>query len=678
MEEIVCKHIYQNNSQNQNQLIEENISNKDSNQIKENNYSLYILEGVGNKCKHCNKHFKIIKIRNHFDGNRNIILRDKKEGKIIKKENTENIGENEVQFESKEIRMDKKDVDGKNILKDKITKTDKNHKRYKPEQSLTIKNDENQDNNKGYNFLVKQVKENQNSEEQKFNKLNENIEGKNKGITNNYNKFYEKEQYNKNINKNKNNYPEKRQQIISSSQNNTNGDINAQLSKEENNNGNDNKKFNQDKSEKENENNNIHPKTKEENNKQNRNDKYHLITKITKSNPINKEKINNISSVKKLYINKENQINEGKIKQAFQLSSQDIIPPLRNTEFQKSNQPNKQYSNNPNILIQSRTINIQKESSANQKYKKNRAIISNFVPSKDKSMNFMPNEKQKQLYPQYSERRYISKQKNDINGTYQIHDGNLLNTLNNSHKVYGSNDLAQASHEIYQANKENNMQGNYDYNRLNKSEVIGPHTLYDKNGLYKINKPQELKEIHKLYGPIGINKYYPNNIKKKIVNLYNQKLFVSKNNKNPGNKKANPIGNKMINISYRENNRKIYLRNNKSNEVINQTKKEFGSQEYLNLRLRKNNRFIKCEKKEVLSTQYSLCPKSSTGEINNIYFQYTHNNQNSNENEVKNIIETYQYKRNSLKTNFKFHEIIETSNNSKSKVVVKKGGISLS
>ena len=89
---------------------------------------------------------------------------------------------------------------------------------------------------------------------------------------------------------------------------------------------------------------------------------------------------------------------------------------------------------------------------------------------------------------------------------------------------------------------------------------------------------------------------------------------------------------------------------------INQTKKEFGSQEYLDLRLRKNNRFIKCEKKEVLSTQYSLCPKSSTGEINNIYFQYTHNNQNSNENEVKNIIETYQYKRNSLKTNFKLEE----------------------
>ena len=113
MEEQNNKYISQNEiKQNNNQNIQDKnifiiknslIQNADG--LERNNYSLFVQEGVGKKCKHCNKNYKIIKIKNRFEENKNIILRDNKAKKIEEKEDEKKIEENE----GVELKLDKKE-----------------------------------------------------------------------------------------------------------------------------------------------------------------------------------------------------------------------------------------------------------------------------------------------------------------------------------------------------------------------------------------------------------------------------------------------------------------------------------------------------------------------------------------------------------------------------------------
>ena len=74
-----------------------------------------------------------------------------------------------------------------------------------------------------------------------------------------------------------------------------------------------------------------------------------------------------------------------------------------------------------------------------------------------------------------------------------------------------------------------------------------------------------------------------------------------------------------------------------------------------------------------------LCPECASEEYNNMYgYSQTYKGMNKTGNKGNYTSQTFQNKHKIGTNNFNFHEIVETSDNSKSRVVVKKGGIIVS
>jgi len=119
------------------------------------------------------------------------------------------------------------------------------------------------------------------------------------------------------------------------------------------------------------------------------------------------------------------------------------------------------------------------------------------------------------------------------------------------------------------------------------------------------------------------------------------------------------------------------LRSNKPTNVNKVAQKEVsqgaGAQQGPVLRARRNVSNI------YESNSQSLCPECAAEEFNNYYGhgEYDYNNIDSGY-RTNSASQTYQGKSIGLSDNFNFHEIVETSDNSKSYVVAKKGGVTVS
>lgn len=628
--------IKQNNNQNiqdKNIFIKENSLIQNADGLERNNYSLFVQEGVGKKCKHCNKNYKIIKIKNGFEENKNIFLRDNTAKNIEEKEDEKKIGENqgvELKLHMKEEKFDKKDILGGPVGKpfslDIITGGNyKIQEQSNPDQQFPLKINGKTEN---INNLSKPEKENKYNEEKVIKENNSQIQNeeiKKKGF-----QYYNQGQQNKHFQNYHNNNPDEQQQFNIPSLKMNKGEMEENLSHKENNNEN-SKLIKEVYSEVPNI--NIQ-NTQERNRKQQHNyekEKEYINENNGKNHNVNKDNeyhqtINNSKGLKDFYYNNHN------------------IPPSQHPIIKKGNiaqlknHPRVQQSLNSNIqppnnqaiqIQQYQKIKTQKDIISNQKQKNNRSAISKKGPKE-----FI--KKPMKLYSNYSP------------NLYSYNERIFPNVLNAQHISYGTNSLPNESHELFEAYQEYNLKGAYFPNVL-----------------------QGIKELN------GQNDYDLNNKDIKFFPLGKKEDFFFIGEKNFEHKKANPLGNFINNNLYQQTEPKESFKGTKSNNVINnEQKKLFQKNLTSTARIKKTKGVYK----EYSGHKISLCPKCAIDESSNKTFSKSkyYKSQILKHNKAEYSSQTYQKKNKRMNRNYKYHEIIETSDNSKSYVMVKKGGVNVS
>ena len=441
MEEQNNKYISQNEiKQNNNQNIQDKnifiiknslIQNADG--LERNNYSLFVQEGVGKKCKHCNKNYKIIKIKNRFEENKNIILRDNKAKKIEEKEDEKKIEENEgveLKLDKKEEKFDKKDIlgrpSGKPFSFDIITEGNyKIQEQFNPDQQFPLKIN---GKNENINNLSKPEKQNKYNEEKFINQIKEN---NSKEQNEEIKKGFQENLLNK---ENSNENSKLIKEVYSEVPN-----INIQNKKERN-------RQQQHNYQKEKEYINILHKNNGKNHSVNKDNEY-LQT------------INNSKGLKEFYSNNHN------------------IPPTQHQIIKKGNiaqlkihpgvkqslKSNIQPPNNQAIQIQQyQKIKTQKDIIYNQKQKNNRSAISKKGPKE-----FI--KKPMKLYSNYS------------SNLYSYNERIFPNELNSQYISYGTNSLPNESHELFEAYQEYNLKGAHFPNVLQGIKELNGQNDYDLN-----------------------------------------------------------------------------------------------------------------------------------------------------------------------------------------------------
>ena len=617
--------IKQNNNQNiqdKNKFIIENSLVQNPDGYERNNYSLFVQEGVGKKCKHCNKNYKIIKVKNGFEENKNIFLRDNKVKNIEEKEDEKKIEENEeveLKLHMKEEKFDKKDILGP-VGKSLDIITGGNYKiqeKSNPNQQFPLKINGKTEN---INNLSKPEKENKYNEEKVIKENNskeQNEEIKEKGF-----QYYDLGQ-NKHFQNYHNNNPVDQQQFIIPLLKMNKGEMEENLSHKENNNENSklikevysevpniNIQNTQERNiqqqhnyEKEKEYINISHKNNGKNHSVNRDNEYH-------------QTINNSKGLNEFYSNNHN------------------IPPTQHLIIKKGN--NTQLKNHPRVQ-QSLKSNIQPPNNQAiqiQQYQKIKTQKDSSAISKKGQEEFI--KKPMKLYSNYSP------------NLYSYNERIFQNALNAQHISYGTNSLPNESHELFKAYPEYNLKGAHFPNVL-----------------------QGIKELN------GQNNYDLNNKDKKFFPPVKKEDFFFIGEKNIVHKKANHLGNFINNNLYQQTEPKTSLRGTKSNNVINNTQKKLFQK---NLTSTARNKKTKCVYKEYSGHKISLCPKCAIDESSNKTFSKSkdYKSQILRHNKAEYSSQTYQNKNKRVNRNYKYHEIIETSDNSKSYVMVKKGGVNVS
>ena len=207
--------------------------------------------------------------------------------------------------------------------------------------------------------------------------------------------------------------------------------------------------------------------------------------------------------------------------------------------------------------------------------------------------------------------------------------------------------------------------------------VLGPHGPNGPHGPHQLGPHGP----HGPLGPHGPHEHGPHGHPHGIgfIPSGQQKAF------GPGGKRIvfNPVA-EMMNVVHNVmapiaaiSAQRMGLRSNKPTNVNKAAQKEVsqgaGTQQGPVLRARRNVSNI------YESNEQSLCPECAAEEFNNYYGygEYDYNNNNSGYITNYNS-QTYQGKSRGISDNFNFHEIVETSDNSKSYVVAKKGGVTVS
>ena len=616
--------IKQNNNQNiqdKNIFIKENSLIQNADGLERNNYSLFVQEGVGKKCKHCNKNYKIIKVKNGFEENKNIFLRDNKAKNIEEKEDEKKIEENEgveLKLHMKEEKFDKKDILGP-VGKSLDIITGGNYKiqeKSNPNQQFPLKINGKTEN---INNLSKPEKENKYNEEKVIKENNskeQNEEIKKKGF-----QYYNQGQQNKQFQNYHNNNPDEQQQFIIPSLKMNKGEIEENLTHKENNNEN-SKLIKEVYSEVP----NINIQNSQERNRQQQhnyekeyinilhknNDKNHSLNKDNEYHQI----INNSKGLKEFYSNNHN------------------IPQTQHPIIKKGNIA--QLKNHPRVQ-QSLKSNIQPPNNQAiqiQQYQKIKTQKDRSAISKKGPEEFI--KKPMKLYSNYSP------------NLYSYNERIFPNALNAQHISYGTNSLPNESHELFEAYQEYNLKGAHFPNVLQGIKELNGQNDYDLNN----------KDI----------KFFPPGKKEDF-------FFIGE--KNIVHKKANPVGNFINNNLYQQTEPKTSLRGTKSNNVINNTQKKLFQK---NLTSTARNKKTKCVYKEYSGHKISLCPKCAIDESSNKTFSKSkdYKSQILRHNKAEYSSQKKKKKNKRVNRNYKYHEIIETSDNSKSYVMVKKGGVNVS